>query len=206
MGRFLGSFSQHDLMIVYTSSGQCSGLSSRPPLLMKLITSLTGYSTWGKGKEVKCVAGAYAQLVTNTPIIQYKLYTLLAWYMPVHHHMYKPKVSFQVFQCSSILSLSITPSPNYTLLRVLQQNGNTMYSRHDVYHIHNLVGEAGNSVWGSAVCDPSAFPKQSLDYGRHCICRCWRMIGPAKYGPPGLNIRVYGCYLPGIKGPYIHSS
>ena len=58
MGRFLGSSSQHDLMIVYTSSGQCAGFSSRPPLLMKLMTSLTGYSRWGRGKELKCVAGA----------------------------------------------------------------------------------------------------------------------------------------------------
>ena len=78
MGRSLGSASQHNLMIVYTSSGQCSGLSSCLPLLMKLITSLTGCSTWGKGKEVSCAAGAYAQLVTNAPIIQYKIYTLLA--------------------------------------------------------------------------------------------------------------------------------
>ena len=66
MGRFLGSFSQHNLMIVYTSSGQCSGLSSRPPLLMKLIMSLTVCSTWGKGKEVK--RAAYAHLVTNTSV------------------------------------------------------------------------------------------------------------------------------------------
>ena len=78
MGRSLGSSAQHNLMIVYTSSGQCSGLISRPPLLMKLITSLTGCSTWGKGKEVKCVAGTYAPLVTNAPIIQYKVYALLA--------------------------------------------------------------------------------------------------------------------------------
>ena len=78
MGRSLGSSTQHNLMIVYTFSGQCSGFSSRPPVLMKLITSLTGCSRWGKGKEVKCVAGAYAQLVTNVTIIQYKLYTLPA--------------------------------------------------------------------------------------------------------------------------------
>ena len=51
MGRSLGSSTQHDLMIVYTSSGQCSVLSSRLPLLMKLITSLTGYSRWGKGMQ-----------------------------------------------------------------------------------------------------------------------------------------------------------
>ena len=76
MGRFLCSSTQHNLMIVYTSSGQCSGFSSRPPLLMKLITSLTGCSTWRRGKEVKCAAGAYAQIVTNAPIIQYKLYSL----------------------------------------------------------------------------------------------------------------------------------
>ena len=78
MGRSLGSSAQHNLMIVYTSSGQCSGLISRPPLLMKSITSIPGCSTWGKAKEVKCVAGAYAQLVTNMAIIQYKVYTLLA--------------------------------------------------------------------------------------------------------------------------------
>ena len=78
MGRSLGSSTQHNLMTVYTSSGQCSGFSSRPPLLMKLITSLTGCSRWGKGKKVSCAAGAYAQLLTNMTIIQYKLYTLLA--------------------------------------------------------------------------------------------------------------------------------
>ena len=47
---------------------------------------------------------------------------------------------------------------------------------------------------------PSAFPEQSHNYGKHCICRCWRMIGPAKYGPPVLiNSRVYGCYSQGLK-------
>ena len=79
----------------------------------------------GKGKEVKCAAGAYAQLVTNAPIIQYKLYTLLAWYMPVHHHMYKPKLGFfpgfprsLVHFNSQFVYYSITEL--YTLLHDLQ--------------------------------------------------------------------------------------
>ena len=78
MGRSLGSSSQHDLMTVYISSGQCSGLSSLLPLLMKLITSLTGYSRQGKGKEVKCVT--HAQLLTNKSIT-----------LPVNYHVLQTK-------------------------------------------------------------------------------------------------------------------